>query len=229
MAVCSRFVFETTFGQERVRWECSGGVPARVTPQETSASACLVELTPDDGLFEPPAQADPNWVIKRARELAAVLPGIRIEIVDQQSGRTGAFCYPHGMSDLVSETAGTGRHPNWSSRIQLEAVTVDAALHLGAMFSRRPDWISFANTVPTLRGGSHLRGFETAFRNACGSSLESLRDLATGAISIRAPREKLVFDGPIKDLLRVEWLERRIAESFEAPIRDHLKQHGWIS
>jgi DNA gyrase/topoisomerase IV subunit B len=222
--LCSRFVLDAQTGSGRIRLECARGVARSVESRETAS--LVLELQPDDEIFDRAVRLDANGVVKRATELAAVLPGLRMDVRDSATGRISAARYPAGMADFAAERGGGSSIPTWSTQLQLREVSVDAAIHFPWSFSRRLEWLSFANTVPTLRGGSHLRGLEAALRFAAADRFERIRDTTLGAISVHAPREQIVFDGPIKDLLRLPWLEQELADAIEAPLRAHLEKHG---
>lgn len=189
---------------------------------------CALVFEPDETVFAADVGFDPNWLVKRAGELAVVVPGLETEVSIPSSGRAARFRYPSGVADLVAERGGVSTVAGWRSMRRLGDVDVDAAVHFPAFAGRPLEWISFANTVPTTRGGSHVRGLEEALRRAGGNQAEMFRERALGAISVHAPRDKIAFEGPIKNLLKIPWLEREIADEFEASLRSHLQSIGWL-
>jgi DNA gyrase subunit B len=222
--LCSSFSIEVHAGNERVRSTGGRGKFVEGAPRESAA--CVIEFEPDAEIFAPGLQPDTNWIIKRAGELAAVHAGLRIQ-VSSTTNRQAAFCYPDGLADLLAERGGLSAFATWSASLQLETFRVDAALHFPYVGGTQRGWLSFANTVPTSRGGSHVRGLEAGLRAAAGQRYEIIRERTFGGISIQAPREKLSFAGPTKDLLSIPELEGQIAEALAPSIRLHLEASKW--
>ena len=68
---------------------------------------------------------------------------------------------------------------------------------------------------------------QTALRLVCGNRYEDALGRSLGAISVHAPRDKIAFKGPIKDLLHIPWLEKELVAVLEAPLRAHLTSTAW--
>ncbi len=209
-----------------VSGQCWSGVRGQLEhAASTEPHACVIAFEPDAQIFN--QGFDVNALVKRAGELAAVIPGLQLELVAPATGRRAVFCYPAGMADLVVERVGIGRFPTWHQTFELRGISVDAAVHVPAIWGGGVhQWVSFANTVPTVRGGNHVKGLRSALERAWGIDASEISRLALGAISIHAPRDQLAFDGPMKDALRLPWLEQELVGALEQPLHTHLERFG---
>jgi DNA gyrase subunit B len=225
-ALSSHFVFESA-GR---RFEGERGVGRLI--DVASAPGFRVEFTLDAQIFDPHSTLDGRYGLKRSRELAFVLPGLRTTFTEHSTGRSGTWRAPHGMQDLVDELAADYRQPTWSFQGSWGEVSIDAAVHFERFeHSDRGAWVaaSFANTVPTRGGGTHTKGLRRAITEA-GAVLTSLSEYGwIGAIAVRMPRTQLEFHGPTKDVLGVKGLEQGLAELLRPSLREHLLQTGVAS
>ncbi len=213
-ALSSRF--SVTFDTQK--WE---GRQGRGQLETTDHRApWLLFFEPDPQIFGAEHHPDAHGLLKRARELALTVPGLHVKLKHVESGLRWAGCFPEGMKTAVAELASPGLGlPVWRMQTQWNGVAIDAALGFG---KHAMPWLSFANTVPTVKGGSHLKALEQALTLAGG---ELVRPGACGAISIRAPRGTLRFQGPTKDALATEGLTEGVSRALLPSLQAHLAQH----
>jgi DNA gyrase subunit B len=160
----------------------------------------------------------------RLRELAYLNPGVTIEFQDERSGATPpqSFHFPDGLKAYVRYLS-EGKEPVHPEVIQvrtereveregLKPVTYDVELALQYNTSYNDRVLSFANTIKTSEGGTHLSGFRTALTTALNNyakkenllkdgnvlSGEDCREGLVAVVSLRLPDPRFESQTKIK-------------------------------
>ncbi|MFO7675641.1 MAG: DNA topoisomerase (ATP-hydrolyzing) subunit B [bacterium] len=138
--------------------------PMKVTGK-CKLTGTTVTFKPDSSIFKKP-EFKFDILAARLRELAYLNKGLRISIIDERVGRREEFEYPNGLADFVSYLD-TGRNrlhkPIVIEDVRSE-IEVGVALQYNDGFSE--SIFSFANTINTHEGGTHLSGFKAALTRA---------------------------------------------------------------
>jgi len=192
------------------------GVP--VAPLEkvgtTRGRGTTVTFKPDEEIFE---DIDFSYDIlaNRLRELAFLNSGVRITLIDERTGRTSEFYYEGGIVSFVEylnrNKKVLHREPIYviGSR---EDCQVEVAIQYNDTYAENV--FSFANSINTTEGGTHMVGFRSALtrifnayaqaNNLIKGSKESLKgeDLREGltaviSVKLRNPQ----FEGQTKTKL----------------------------
>jgi len=192
------------------------GVPAAPLEQvgKTRGRGTKITFKPDETVFED-LEFSYETLSNRFRELAFLNSGVRITLIDERSDRKGEYFYKGGIVSFVEYINRSKKvlHKNpifiTGSR---EDCQVEVALQYNDTYAE--NIFSFANSINTTEGGTHLIGFRSAltraFNNyAVGNNIlkngkESLKgeDLREGlacviSVKIRNPQ----FEGQTKTKL----------------------------
>lgn len=181
---------------------------------KTKSRGTSVTFKPDDTIFEE-TEFSYDILSNRLRELAFLNSGVKITLIDEREDRRSEFFYEGGIISFV-EYINRNKKVLHKSPIFVtgskEDCMVEVALQYNDTYTENV--FSFANSINTTEGGTHLIGFRSAltraFNNyATGSNLlknmkESLKgeDLREGlacviSVKIRNPQ----FEGQTKTKL----------------------------
>lgn len=158
------------------------GIP--VTPfRETGTTqrrGTKITFRPDETIFET-TDFNVDTLSQRMRELAFLNPGLRISIEDLRTEKKQEFRYEGGIVDFV-EFLNRNRNVLHEKPIYIfdekDNVQVEIALQYNDGYNETI--FSFANTINTIEGGTHLIGFRSALTgtlNAYASANNLTRDL----------------------------------------------------
>jgi len=192
------------------------GVP--VAPLErvgnTKSRGTKITFKPDEEIFED-IEFSFDTLANRMRELAFLNSGVHIALIDERTDRKSEFCYRGGIVSFVE-------YINRSKKVihkdpvfvvgEREDCSVEVALQYNDTYAE--NIFSFANSINTTEGGTHLVGFRSAltriFNNyAMNSNLlkngkeslkgEDLREGLTAVISVKIKNPQ--FEGQTKTKL----------------------------
>src|SRR5262245_60140531 len=179
----------------------------------TKRRGTKVHFRPDPGIFE-----DVNFsfdvLSQRLRELAFLNEGVTIVIEDERSeNKRHEFNYKGGIASFV-EHLNKNRTPIHPKPIfmrgERDGILAEIALQYNDGYNEIV--FSFANSINTLEGGTHLSGFRSALtrtinnyaskaitREQVGLSGDDVREGLTAVISVKLPRPQ--FEGQTKTKL----------------------------
>ena len=234
-SLASRFQLDQWEGGHHWRIEgarglVSGGfrevLPAQPLPEGVSRGT-RVSFLPDASIFEV-RTFNAESLLNRCRELAFLLPELRVHFATPAPGGETLLRYPGGLAQRVAElTAGQTRlHPEpLGFELREGELRVRCALQWcdsGGVL------LSFANTVHTFQGGVHERGLFRALRTVFPTATEQapMPPGLTAIIAVDGPPERMAFEGPTKTLLRIPNLDKTVTERLvpvlEQAVRDHI-------
>jgi DNA gyrase subunit B len=180
----------------------------------TKSRGTTVTFKPDDTIFED-TEFNFDTVSNRLRELAFLNSGVKITLIDERIDRQGEYFYKGGIVSFV-EYINRSKKVLHKSPIFIAGAKEDCMVEVALQYNDTyaENIFSFANSINTTEGGTHLIGFRSAltraFNNyATNSNLmknmkESLKgeDLREGlacviSVKIRNPQ----FEGQTKTKL----------------------------
>ncbi len=133
------------------------------TSKQTGTS---VTFLPDDRVF---GQQNFSFetIARRARELAFLNKGLRIEIEDLRSGEKDVFHYEGGTIDFVNYLV-EGKNPLFKTPMFFHTASkiIDLEVSFISTDSYTENTFSYVNNIPTTEGGMHEIGFKSAFTKA---------------------------------------------------------------
>jgi DNA gyrase subunit B len=192
------------------------GVPNAPLEQvgKTKSRGTSVTFKPDDTIFEE-VEFSYDILSNRLRELAFLNSGVKITLIDEREDRQSEFFYEGGIISFV-EYINRNKKALHKSPIFITGSKDDCLVEVALQYNDTytENIFSFANSINTTEGGTHLIGFRSAltraFNNYATSSnllknmKESLKgeDLREGlacviSVKIRNPQ----FEGQTKTKL----------------------------
>jgi DNA gyrase subunit B len=126
-----------------------------------------VRFWPDEEIFDE-ITFDDDMVLTRLRETCLLNPGLRIDFLDERTGRKESFEFKRGLADFVADLLGDDEAVLSKPIIVSRADTVDGkslACDIGVNwqavgFDERMR--SYVNIIRTADGGAHEEGFRKA-------------------------------------------------------------------
>jgi DNA gyrase subunit B len=173
-------------------WEQSYacGVPKsklRVTGK-TRKTGTKVTFHPDPSIFEK-IEFSYDILAQRLRELAFLNRGLKITLQDERSEKNAEFRFTGGIVEFVKHL-NRGKQTLHDSPIYIEGkrdnVEVEIALQYNDSYAENV--FSFANTINTVDGGTHLSGFRSALTR-------SINNFAAGAGMLRDQKDSVSITG----------------------------------
>ncbi|MBI2654333.1 DNA topoisomerase (ATP-hydrolyzing) subunit B [Candidatus Woesearchaeota archaeon] len=182
-------------------------VIGEVEPKDTGT---IVKFLPDETIFST-TEFSFETLSSRLRELAFLNKGVKIIIEDEKTDKRNEFHYDGGIISFVEYLN--------KNKLPLHKVIYFSKSKNGIQFEYALQYndgyqenvYSFANTINTHEGGTHLIGFKTALTRAINNYIEKnkikgakltsedVREGLTAVISIKIPEPQ--FEGQTKTKL----------------------------
>ncbi|MFZ8804529.1 MAG: DNA topoisomerase (ATP-hydrolyzing) subunit B [Candidatus Calescibacterium sp.] len=167
-----------------------------------------VRFKPDPEIFET-TEFSYDIIRERLKEISYIIPGLKIILEDKRTGQKESFFSTEGLAGLVKELASESQ-VLFRNPIQIEGEKEDVKFSAALLYREESEELvlSFANTIRTVDGGTHLTGFKTALSRAINQfapkilkkdivfSGEDIREGLVGAISVFLPDPQ--FEGQTK-------------------------------
>src|SRR3989344_439114 len=177
---------------------------------DAKETGTTIRFLPDNGIFST-TEFSFDILSSRLRELAFLNKGIKITIEDEKTEKKHDFHYDGGIISFV-EYLNSNKNPLHNTIYFSKAkneVQLEYALQYNDGYQENV--FSFANTINTHEGGSHLIGFKTALTRVMNNYIEKnkikgikltsedTREGLTSVISIKIPEPQ--FEGQTKTKL----------------------------
>lgn len=116
----------------------------------------------DDEIFKGDLDFRFDTLVQRFREMAFVTRGVTIYFLDERVDREMTFYFEGGITSFVRYLNRNREivHPVVHVEKEIDGITVDAAIQYTDAYAESV--YSFANTINTIDGGTHLTGLRTA-------------------------------------------------------------------
>ena len=116
----------------------------------------------DESIFDKENSYRFETLLQRFREMAFVTRGVTIKLADERSGREMTFYFEGGIKSFVRYLNRNRKtlHPVIYVDKEIEGTGVEVALQYSDAFAEST--YSFANTINTVDGGTHMTGLRSA-------------------------------------------------------------------
>jgi len=139
---------------------------------ESQTTGTKVTFLPDDTIFET-VEVNFETLSSRLREMAFLNSGLQIEIKDARSDKEHIFKYDGGIKSFVEflNQNKTALHPVIYLKTEKNGTQLELAMQYNSGYLE--NIFTFANTINTSEGGTHLSGFKTALTRTLNSYADS--------------------------------------------------------
>ncbi len=179
---------------------------------KTQKQGTRITFQPDRKIFKK-IELDYDMVAMRLRELAYLVPTLKISLRDERSGKEDLFHFPGGLLEFL-KFLDEGRqrlHKPFYFKKPKDNLEIEVAFQYNDSFLE--NIFSFANTINTHEGGTHLSGFKAGLtrtlseyarkNNLLKEGLEIIgedtREGITAIVSVKIPDPQ--FEGQTKTKL----------------------------
>ena len=182
---------------------------------KTNKTGTTIHFKPNSKIFST-TEFNYSTICERLRESAFLLKGVRMNVIDERTGKHDSFEYEHGLEAFIE-------YLNYDKNILHKIVSFDdksnpIEVEIAFQFcdGYQENLISFVNLVRTSDGGTHETGFRSGFTKvfneyarkygllkAKDKNLEGndVREGLTAIISVKIPESFLQFEGQTKSKL----------------------------
>ncbi len=135
---------------------------------EADGTGTKVTFLADDAIFEK-VEYSFDILSSRLRELAFLNKGLKINIKDELTEKSHEFCYQEGIKSFVEYINKNKKvlHDIVYFQKEKNKTNVEVALQYNDVYIE--SIFSFANSINTIEGGTHLSGFKTALTRTFNS------------------------------------------------------------
>ena len=139
---------------------------------KTDRSGTKIRFKPDPTIFEI-TEFNYDTLAHRIRELAFLNRGLRVQLIDERSGKDQEFYYEGGIVAFVDEL-NKNKKPLHPEPIYVSGerddIIVEVALQYNDSYSEI--LFSYANNINNIEGGTHLTGFRGALTRSVNKYAE---------------------------------------------------------
>jgi len=210
---------------------------------KTKKTGTKITFHPDPSIFAA-ATYSYDTLSQRLRELAFLNKGLKITLEDERSSKKSEFRFTGGIAEFVKHL-NRGKQVLHDSPIYMEGKrdTVDMEIALQYNDSYAENVFSFANTINTVDGGSHLSGFRSALTrtiNYAASSFgmlkeqkdeisitgDDVREGLVAVVSVKLPQPQ--FEGQTKGKLNSD-IKGLVEQLINEKLGDYFDKHSSIA
>jgi len=177
---------------------------------ESNGSGTIVRFKPDEEIFEV-TEFNYEIVSSRLKELAYLCKGLRIQLIDERTGKSEDYRFEDGIVGLIRSV--NKRKKTLHEPIYIENSKNGILVEVAVQFvdSEFEQILAFANNIKNEDGGTHVIGFRSGLTRAINEygrrnvkkfetiAGAEIREGLTAVISVKVPNPQ--FEGQTKSKL----------------------------
>ncbi len=209
---------------------------------KTTGTGTSVTFKPDKDVFEV-LEFNYQTLSNRFREMAYLNSGLRLVLVDERSGKSETFHYEGGLKEFITylNRSKSALHKDIIHiNSEVDDCEVEVAMQWTDAFQASIH--SYANTITTSEGGTHVAGFKSAVTRAFNAYAkdqklvkseklkltgDDIREGLTAIVSVKVP--KLLFDSQMKSRIVNTELEAAVSSIVGDSLRAFFEENPGIA
>ncbi|HEV2386949.1 MAG TPA: DNA topoisomerase (ATP-hydrolyzing) subunit B [Candidatus Acidoferrales bacterium] len=210
---------------------------------KTRKTGTMVTFHPDPEIFGE-HQFSYDVLAQRLRELAFLNKGLKITLADERNDKTAEFRFTGGIVEFV-RYLNRGKQPLHDSPIYMEGKrdTLEMEIALQYNDGYNETIFSFANTINTVDGGTHLSGFRSALTRTINSYAGSfgllkeqkdevtitgddVREGLAAVVSVKLPQPQ--FEGQTKGKLNSD-IKGLVEQLVNEKLGEYFDKHATVA
>ncbi len=204
---------------------------------KTDKTGTLIQFFPDPEIFET-IEFNKDTLVNRLRELAFLMKGLKISLVDERVGETFDFYYEGGISEYIKYlNKAKGKLHDEVIVMDAEKSDIEISVAMQWNDSYSENILSYTNNINTHEGGTHVSGFRTALTRVINNYAkqnglfknqketpggEDIREGLTAIISVKVINPQ--FEGQTKTKLGNSEVEGLVQSAVSEKLQIYLEQ-----
>ncbi|HKO05746.1 MAG TPA: DNA topoisomerase (ATP-hydrolyzing) subunit B, partial [Candidatus Acidoferrales bacterium] len=209
---------------------------------KTRRTGTKVTFHPDPEIFDA-TNFSYDVLAQRLRELAFLNKGLKITLEDERTDKKTEFRFTGGISEFVKHL-NRGKSTLHDSPIYIEGKRDNVEMEIAVQYNDgyTENVFSFANTINTVDGGTHLAGFRTglsrtiiSYANSFGMMKgdkeeititgDDVREGLVGVVSVKLPQPQ--FEGQTKGKLNSD-IKGRVEQLVNEKLGEYFDKHTTV-
>jgi DNA gyrase subunit B len=209
---------------------------------KTRRTGTKVTFHPDPEIFDT-TKFSYDVLAQRLRELAFLNKGLKITLEDERTDKKTEFRFTGGISEFVKHL-NRGKTTLHDSPIYIEGKRDNVEMEIAVQYNDgyTENVFSFANTINTVDGGTHLAGFRTglsrtiiSYANSFGMlkgdkeemaiTGDDVREGLVGVVSVKLPQPQ--FEGQTKGKLNSD-IKGRVEQLVNEKLGEYFDKHTTV-
>ncbi len=210
---------------------------------KTKKTGTKVTFHPDPKIFEQ-GTFSYDILAQRLRELAFLNKGLKITLTDERSDKTAEFRFTGGIAEFVKHL-NRGKQVLHDSPIYMEGKRDTVEMEIAVQYNDgyAENVFSFANTINTVDGGTHLSGFRsglsrtinyyaTSFgmlkeqKDETSLSGDDVREGLVAVVSVKLPQPQ--FEGQTKGKLNSD-IKGKVEQLVNERLGEYFDKHSTVA
>jgi len=210
---------------------------------KTKKTGTKVTFHPDPKIFDK-TNYSYDILAQRLRELAFLNKGLKITLTDERSDKAAEFRFTGGIAEFVKHL-NRGKQALHDSPIYMEGKrdTVEMEIALQYNDGYAENVFSFANTINTVDGGTHLSGFRSALsrtinyyagsfgmlkeqKDEISITGDDVREGLVAVVSVKLPQPQ--FEGQTKGKLNSD-IKGKVEQLVNEKLGEYFDKHSTVA
>ena len=209
---------------------------------KTRRTGTKLTFHPDEEIFDT-TKFSYDVLAQRLRELAFLNKGLKITLEDERSDKKAEFRFSGGISEFVKHL-NRGKSTLHDSPIYMEGKRDNVEMEIAVQYNDgyAESVFSFANTINTVDGGTHLAGFRTGLsrtiigyansfgmlkgdKEDIGITGDDVREGLVAVVSVKLPQPQ--FEGQTKGKLNSD-IKGRVEQLVNEKLGEYFDKHTTV-
>ncbi len=215
----------------------------------TDKSGTLTQFWPDPSIFKITTEFSFSNIKDKLQERAYLVAGVYIHFYDERNDKQANFYFESGIKSLLAHN---NKHKkSLHEAIYIEGSVVESEIPIGVevvmqytdTFSDNLE--SFANTINTYDGGTHLTGFKTALSKILKNYInagtdtdkkntkkpdldftpDDLKEGLTGVVWIKMSSSEIQFESQTKTKVNNAEVQSAVYQVVKKGLEEYLEEH----
>ena len=223
-------------------YECGKPTSKLEVTGKTRKTGTKITFHPDPEIFGETLYSY-DVLAQRLRELAFLNKGLKITLTDERNDKSAEFRFTGGIVEFV-KFMNRGKQPLHDSPIYIEGRRDTVEMEIALQYNQgyNETIFTFANTINTVDGGTHLSGFRSALtrtinsfassfgmqkeqKNGVSITGDDVREGLAAVVSVKLPQPQ--FEGQTKGKLNSD-IKGLVEQLVNEKLGEYFEKHATV-